>query len=170
MKTQVVVSLCVLFCLLMLLGCGQSDTVKREKFSGQEEVAMYQAAINILGFLPDDFDYESMVLFRNAENSIVGLAHKGNDGFMVGNSVNVNLRTVCTFYEPVIINEYIQFADRVCSALGKLDGPTLTLESLDECGFCGMGATINGEFTRFAEIVFEYSGGKASVKQVYKLN
>ena len=131
---------------------------------------MYQAAMNILRVLPADFDYESMVLYRDEENGIVGFTRKGKKGFIVGNSVNVNLMTTCEFYEPVdIVGKALSFVNASCRASGKLDGADLILSRMDNCGFCGMGASINGTFSRFAEIIFDYGDGKPAVKQVYKL-
>ena len=171
MKAKVFGLACWLLCAFSMLGCGQSDEVKRERFSGKEEVVMYQAALNILRFLPADFDYESMVLYQDEESGIVGLARKGQRGFSIGNSVNTNLMTTCPFYEAVeIVDNDIRFTSTSCGASGKLNGADLILSGMDDCGFCGMGASLNGAFTRFAEIVFEYAGGKPTVKQVYKLS
>lgn len=132
---------------------------------------MYQAAVNILELLPADFHYESMVLYRDEENGIVGLAREEERGFMVGNSINLNLMTTCQFYQSVdIVGKGIWFTGLPCKAMGKLEGHDLLLSGMDGCSFCGMGASINGTFTRFAEIVFDYSDGKPTVNQVYKLS
>lgn len=171
MQAKLFVSAYGLLCAIFLFGCGQPGEIKRERFTGQKELAMYQAARNILTFLPSDFDYESMVLYRSEENGIVGLARKEVGGFMVGNSVNANLMTSCEFYEPVtILMDDISFSTISCGASGRLDGSKLTLSGVSDCRSCGMGASIDGTFTHFAEIFFDYSSGKAAVKQVYKLS
>lgn len=170
MRAATFVSTCGLLCALFLAGCGQSGEIKREKFSGEEEVAMHQAAVNILGVLPDGFHYKSMVLYKDDESSIIGLAREEKSGYMIGNSVNVNLMIACEFYEPIDISgDSFWLAKSSCDAIGTLDGPKLNLAGVDDCGFCGMGASISGTFIRFAEIVFDYDSGKTAVKQVYKL-
>ncbi|MEF2144179.1 MAG: hypothetical protein V3573_01935 [Desulfovibrionaceae bacterium] len=154
----------------LLFGCGQSDEIKREEFSGREQAAMYRSAMAILERLPADFDHESMFLFHSGDNDIIGLAHTGEKGFMVGNSVNTNLLTTCEFFEPVTLQgKDIQFDNIASGASGKLDGSELTLLGLSDAEYCGMGASIDGTFTRFAEIVFGRTGGKLAVKHVYRL-
>lgn len=39
----------------------------------------------------------------------------------------------------------------------------------ESLGDSAAGASINGTFSRFAEIVFDHAGGEPAVKQVYKL-
>lgn len=127
---------------------------------------MYKAAVALLANLS-----ESMFLFRNGDSNIVGFASKGEKGFMVGNSVNMNLLTTCEFYESVTIQgDSIRFDNMSGEATGKLDGPDLTLTGMSHAANCGMGASIDGTFSRFAEIVFDRIGGKLTVKHVYKLN
>ena len=131
---------------------------------------MYQAAENILMFLPGDFDYDSMILFQDGDGNVVGLAAKGNRGFLAGNSVNVERMTTCSLYEVISINgEDIAFPNIKCGASASLDGPELTLQGMANCDVCGMGASIDGTYIRFAEIVFAYAEGTPKVKQVYKL-
>lgn len=160
---------CFFVCFL-LFGCGQSDDIKREEFSGREQTAMYRSAMAILERLPGDFDHESMFLFHSGDNDVIGFAYTGAKGFMVGNSVNTNLLTTCEFYEPVTLHgEDLQFDNISSGASGRLDGSELTLLGLSDAGYCGMGASIDGTFTRFAEIVFGRTDGKLAVKHVYRL-
>jgi hypothetical protein len=164
------IGLCLLLAGLLLSGCGQSDDITREGFTGEAKSAMYQAAENILMFLPGDFDYDSMILFQDGDGNVVGLAARGNRGFLAGNSVNVERMTTCSLYEVVSINgEDIAFPNMKCGASASLDGPELTLKGIANCDVCGMGASIDGMFTRFAEIAFAYGEGTPKVKRVYKL-
>ena len=165
------IGLCLLLAGLLLSGCGQSDDSTRDEFTGEAKSAMYQAAENILMFLPGDFDYDSMILFQDKKGNVVGLAARGNRGFLTGNSVNLERMTTCSLYEVVSINgEDIAFPNMKRGASASLDGPALTIRGVNNCNVCGMGASIGGTFIRFAEIVFDYADGKPNIKQVYKLN
>jgi len=158
-------------CALVLLGCGQSGEVKREEFTGQAKADMYQSAENLLLFLPADFDYDSMLLFKDEESNVVGLANKGDRGFIAGNSVNRARLTTCSVYEVISIKGGdITFPNLKCGASASLDGPELTLRGMDGCDVCGLGASIEGTYTRFAEIIFDLSGEQVAVKHVYRID
>ncbi|CCH48586.1 hypothetical protein [Pseudodesulfovibrio piezophilus] len=78
--------------------------------------------------------------------------------------------TTCSLYEVVNINgDDISFPNMECGASVSLDGPELILKGMANCDVCGMGASIDGTFIRFAEIVFASDEGTPKVKQVYKL-
>jgi len=171
MEREKLFGLGLLLAVLLLSACGQSEDIKREEFTGQAKALMYQAAENILMFLPEDFDYDSMILFQDEGGNVVGLAAKGGRGFLAGNSVNTERMTTCSVYETVSIKGGdITFPNLKCGASASLDGPELTIRGVDNCIVCGIGASIDGTFTRFAEILFNPGGGKAAVKHVYKIN
>nr|WP_319543416.1 hypothetical protein [uncultured Pseudodesulfovibrio sp.] len=53
--------------------------------------------------------------------------------------------------------------------IGQEEWVSLPNGGYGDCDVCGLGASIDGTFIRFAEIVFAYDEGTPKVKQVYKL-
>lgn len=79
--------------------------------------------------------------------------------------------TTCSVYEVVSIKGGdITFPNLKCGASASLDGSELTLRGMGNCDLCGLGASIDGIYIRFAEIVFDLSGENVAVKHVYQVN
>ncbi|NVJ93342.1 MAG: hypothetical protein HWE34_16880 [Methylocystaceae bacterium] len=149
----------------------EKEEMERPKleFTEAERQLAIKLSKGISSVLPTDFKSKTMTIYTAGNNSVVGLSVGSGDDYFFGDSVNVNNGSTCQAYEPLnpqITGQLYYFARMDCKAEIKILGNKIFVSDLNQCGYCGLNATLEGEYTSLAEIEFDYSSGSPTIKDV----